>query len=316
VWHRRRETIGGSGFGGGLRMTTGDVRAYYDRFGEREWARLENPADGAVEFAVTCHALAAHLPAGARVLDLGGGPGRYTRWLAERGHRVVLADLSPVLLEVARAKLAHSAARDRVEAIVEADARDLSRWPDGSFDAAVALGPFYHLPDPADRDRAAGEVARVLRPGGVAFVALMPRYAFLRRTLALPDERHRLADPAFVARVLEEGVFVNDVPGRFTGACGVRPAEVAPFFEEHGFVTRALLACEGIVADLQPALAEAMATDPAVARTALDLVLATAADPSILGMSAHLLYVGTRINNGGAHASLEPITALPRPNAH
>jgi SAM-dependent methyltransferase len=276
-------------------MTAGDVRAYYDRFGEREWTRLENPADGAVEFAVTCHALAAYLPAGARVLDLGGGPGRYTRWLAERGHRVVLADLSPVLLEIARAKLAHSSAHDRVEAIVGADARDLSRWPDGAFDAVLALGPFYHLPDPADRDRAASELARVLRPGGVAFFALMPRYAFLRRRLALPDERHRLADPRFVARVLEEGVFVNDVPGRFTGAYGVRLAEVAPFFEGHGFATRALLACEGIVADLQDTLAEAMANDPPLARQVLDLVIETATDPSILGMSAHLLYVGTRV---------------------
>ncbi len=134
----------------------------------------------------------------------------------------------------------------------------------------------------------------MLRPGGVAFVAVMPRYAFLRRTLALPDERHRLADPAFVARVLEEGVFANDVPGRFTGAHGVRPAEVAPFFEGHGFATRVLLACEGIVADLQEALAELIANDPAMVEKVLDLVFATAADPSILGMSAHLLYVGTR----------------------
>lgn len=275
-------------------MATGDVRAYYDGFGEREWSRLENPADGAVEFAVTCHTLARYLPAGARVLDLGGGPGRYTRWLAERGHQVVLADLSPSLLEIARVRLAQSAASAHVEAIVEADARDLSRWADGSFDVVLALGPFYHLPDPVDRDRAAGEVARVLRPGGLAFVALMPRYSFLRRTLALSDERHRLAQPDFVARVLGDGVFVNDVPGRFTGAYGVRPAEVAPFFEEHGFATRELLACEGIVADLQDTLAEVIAHEPSVARTVLDLVIETAADPSILGMSAHLLYIGAR----------------------
>ena len=41
-------------------------------------------------------------------------------------------------------------------------------------------------------------------------MALMPRYAFLRRTLAIPDERHRLAKPNFVARLLEDGVFIND----------------------------------------------------------------------------------------------------------
>jgi SAM-dependent methyltransferase len=275
-------------------MTRADVRGYYNEFGEREWARLENPADGAIEFAVTCHALANHLPPEGRVLDLGGGPGRYTLWLAERGYRVVLADLSPPLLAIARAKVAGSTSGEHIEAIVEADACDLSRWSDGAFDAVLALGPFYHLPEPAERDRAAAELHRVLRPGGVAFVALMPRYAFLRRTIASPDERHHLADSIFVSRVLEHGVFVNDLPGRFTGGYGVRPAEVAPFFERHGFVTRTLLACEGIVPDLQDALSQIQASDPVAYHHALDLILRTAADPSILGMSAHLLYIASK----------------------
>ena len=275
-------------------MSHADVRRYYEAFGEREWQRLDHPADGALEFAVTCHALATHLPATGRVLDLGGGPGRYTLWLAERGYRVVLADLSPTLLAIARDQVRDSPAGAQVEAIVEADACDLSRWADDSFDAVLALGPFYHLPEPADRERAATELVRVLRPGGVAFVALMPRYAFLRRTLAIPDERHHLADSAFVQRVMDDGVFINDVPGRFTGGYGVRPEEVSPFFERHGFVTRALLACEGIVPDLQDALAQMQQDDPVAYQRMLEVTLHSAADPSILGMSSHLLYVASK----------------------
>lgn len=34
-------------------MTKDAVRAYYASFGEREWQRLTNPNDGAVEFALT-----------------------------------------------------------------------------------------------------------------------------------------------------------------------------------------------------------------------------------------------------------------------
>lgn len=275
-------------------MSREDVRRYYNDFGEREWSRLENSADGALEFAITCHALETHLPSEGRVLDLGGGPGRYTLWLAERGYRVVLADLSPSLLDIARAKVVESMVGENIEEIVEADACDLSRWPDDAFDAVLALGPFYHLPEPADRDRAATELHRVLRPGGVAFVALMPRFNFLRRTIAFPDERYHLANPVFVTQVLEHGVFVNDVPGRFTGGYGVRPEEVAPFFERHGFVTRTLLACEGFVPDLQDALDEMQQIDPVAYRQALDLLLRTAADPSILGMSPHLLYIANK----------------------
>jgi ubiquinone/menaquinone biosynthesis C-methylase UbiE len=279
-------------------MASDAVRAYYAGFGEREWVRLKNPDDGAVEFTLTCHTLATYLPPRARVLDIGGGPGRYAIWLAEHDHRVVLADLSPELLAIARDKIDQAGVGARVEEIVEADACDLSRWADDAFDAVLCLGPFYHLPDPGDRDRAAAELQRVLRPAGPAFVALMPRYTFLRRTLAIPDERHHLAQPDFVERLLEDGVFINDVPGRFTDGYGARPEEVAPFFEQHGFTTLALLAAEGIIVDLQRALSECASEDPTIYQAALDVILRTASDPSILGMASHLLYVGRNTGKG------------------
>jgi ubiquinone/menaquinone biosynthesis C-methylase UbiE len=273
-------------------MTSDAVRAYYASFGEREWARLENPDDGAVEFAVTCHTIATYLPPNARVLDIGGGPGRYTIWLAQRGHRVVLADLSPELLSIARSKIDQAGVGVMIEEIVEADACDLSHWADDSFDAVLCLGPFYHLPDPQDRHRAATELGRVLCPEGLAFVAFMPRYAFLRRTLAISDERRHLAQPDFVARLLEDGVFINDIPGRFTNGYGVRPEEVTPFFEQYGFTTLVLLDTESVIADIQRALFELATSDPVAYQAAFDIIVRVASDPSILGMAVHLLYVG------------------------
>ena len=38
-------------------MNIDAVRDCYAGFGECEWMRLENPADGALEFAITCHML-------------------------------------------------------------------------------------------------------------------------------------------------------------------------------------------------------------------------------------------------------------------
>jgi len=273
------------------------VRSYYAGLGDHEWSRLVTPL-GALEFAVNSCAIERHLPVSARVLDMGGGPARYALWLAARGHGVTLADLSPELLAIARRKVAQSPHRDHVEAIVRADARDLGRWADGSFDAVLSLGPFYHLPDLGGRKQAAGELARVLRTGGLAFVAFMTRYSLLRRIAAIPDERHRLAEPAFVARLLEEGVFINDVPGRFTHGYGADPQEIVPFLGSHGLEAIELLASEGIGWGIQDALAEMATDNPASHQAMLEVVVHTAGDPSILGASDHLLYVGRRRSEG------------------
>jgi SAM-dependent methyltransferase len=274
-------------------MTLRSVRSYYAGFGKREWTRLTTPI-GQIEFAVNAYAIGQHLPGSSRVLDIGGGPGRYALWLAEQGHRVTLADLSPELLAIARRKAGESPGAAAIEAIVEADARDLSVWLDGSFDAVLSLGPFYHLPDLADRQRAAAEMRRVLRPGGLAFVAFMTRYSFIRRTAAIPDERHRLTQPEFVERLLGEGLFLNDIPGRFTYGYGALPDEIAPFFKGHGFHKLKLLASEGIAWGVHDAFAEMSTGNPDAYRAALGVVMRTASDPSILGMSDHLLYVGRK----------------------
>lgn len=269
------------------------VRDYYAAFGENEWLRLMRP-EGVLEFAVTTHALTQHLPPAGRILDLGGGAGRYTIWLAKRGYRVLLADLSPNLLEVARDKIAEAGVQAQIEDVVVCDACDLTRFADQSFDAVLCLGPFYHLVEPKDRERAAIELRRVLKPGGVAFIALMPIYAFLRRTLGSVDERRHFAQPEFISRLMNEGVFVNDIPGRFNAGYGVRPQAVAPFFEAHGLKAIELLADTGFAAYEAQALAELSEVDPQAYAAAMEIILRTANDPSLLGASIHLLYLGRK----------------------
>src|SRR5690349_14345668 len=142
------------------------IRAYYASFDE--WGRLDSP-EGARELTHALEILADKLPPGSRVLDLGGGPGRYAIELAKRGHRVVLADLSPALVEVARQRVAEAAVT--LEAFDIVHAADLGRYADQSFDAILAFGPFYHLVAEAERRQATAEIRRVLAPHGQAFIA-------------------------------------------------------------------------------------------------------------------------------------------------
>ncbi len=273
-------------------MSTDAVSNYYSGFGEREWNRLTTPV-GSIEFAVNTYYISQYLPSGARVLDLGGGPGRYALWLAGRGHSVVLADLSTAMVDSARKHISESPFSERIE-VTQADARDLSRWQDASFDAVLCLGPFYHLVSAGDRAHAARELVRVCKPAGRAFIALMPHLIFIRRTISLPDEVRHLEDPAWVLEVMEQGVFRNDVPGRFALGYAVRPEEVPAIFEPYGLRRLKLLASEGITAGIERELADLAGKNPALYERALDLVIQTAADPSILGMASHLLYIAEK----------------------
>ena len=148
----------------------GAMHAYYEL--GREQARLGHP-DGRVEFERSCEIILRHLPpAPGVVADVGGGPGRYAVWLAGIGYQVHLSDAVPLHVEQARS--AAAAVGLDLEASV-GDARELD-LPDASVDALLLLGPLYHLTEHGDRMTSLREARRVLRPGGVAFVAAISRW--------------------------------------------------------------------------------------------------------------------------------------------
>src|SRR4030095_1687492 len=102
-------------------------------------------------------------PPPAVVLDIGGAAGIYALPLAAAGYQVHLVD--PLAMHVQQARRASAAqpAAPPASAAV-GDARQLDR-PDASADAALLLGPLYHLTDRADRIRALAEAGRGARPG-------------------------------------------------------------------------------------------------------------------------------------------------------
>jgi SAM-dependent methyltransferase len=101
--------------------------------------------------------------AGRRVLDYGCGHGMASVVLARRGAAVTAFDLSPLYLAEAGARARMNGVR--VE-FVHADAEALP-FADGSFDAVWGSAVLHHL----DLSRAARELTRVLRPGGLAVFA-------------------------------------------------------------------------------------------------------------------------------------------------
>lgn len=156
-----------------------DPPAYYDDYGEREWDRLTRDFYHRLEWSETTHFLSEHLPDEGRVLDVGGGAGRYSVWLAERGYDVTLVDPSDRQVDLATSKVAEHGVADRVDVAV-GDVRDLGH-PTASFDATLCLGgPLSHVLDEAGRRRGAEELHRVTAAGGPVFVSVMGRLAALQ----------------------------------------------------------------------------------------------------------------------------------------
>jgi ubiquinone/menaquinone biosynthesis C-methylase UbiE/catechol 2,3-dioxygenase-like lactoylglutathione lyase family enzyme len=274
----------------GASTDAADILGYYARGLER--ARLDNGV-GALEFARTRALLERFLPpAPAIVADVGGGPGRYALWLAERGYRVVLVDPVPLHIEQARlAAVGHEGA-DLVRAEV-GDARSLP-LPDASADAVLLLGPLYHLPERADRLTALGEARRICRRGGVIIVAAISRHASTLDGL----RSGYLEDPTFAgiaAADRRDGRHENPTGdlAYFTTAYFHRPEELAAELLAAGLEHQATLAVEGpawLLPDLDARLADERRRE-----VLLDALAALESEPILLGASAHLLAVARRI---------------------
>jgi len=245
--------------------------------------RLTEGETSRIEFARTKELLERFLPsAPAKVLDVGGGPGRYASWLAGLGYDVDMIDPVPLHLEQA-------AERSRAGAsftTAAGDARDLPRG-DSTYDAVLLLGPVYHLPGRDDRVRALSEARRVVKPGGPVIIALISRFASLLDGL----RSGTLSDPSvrpYIQRVLETGVNAN--PGKrpeyFTTAYFHHPDEIEGECADAGLRFETVLGIEG------PGwLTWEKWDDPKGRENILRVARALEDEPTVKGASTHLLAV-------------------------
>jgi ubiquinone/menaquinone biosynthesis C-methylase UbiE len=116
------------------------VKEWFKHEATNEWRRLQRDPYRQIEFMVTMHFLERHLPKRGLILDSGGGPGRYSIELARRGYNVVLLDLVPEMLRIARKKAKQAGVLKKINQFVEGSIGDLSEFPDEKFDAVLCLG--------------------------------------------------------------------------------------------------------------------------------------------------------------------------------
>jgi len=264
------------------------VTKYYAQFDE--WARLDT-AEGRLEFERALNVLEHYLKPESRVLDLGGGPGRYAIALAQRNHRVVLADISPELLDRARREVDAAGVGTLIESIDLVNAVCLDLYEPASFDAVVAFGPFYHLTEVGEREAAATEVGMVLKKKGLVFASFIPRMAGAAGLIvrAATDPEQVSAD-AF-RECLETGVFHNQTDRGFQEGYYPYPHEIESLFESAGITLVSLLSLRSIA---NMAETELDRLEPQLRNEVLAIVEKTAADPAVVSCCGHAVFVGSK----------------------
>lgn len=141
---------------GGDKATDGGVRVS-DPEGSARFLDMLCARSG--ESAAQClDALAPHLPARARVLDLGGGHGRYARAFADAGHAATLFDL-PHVVDYARRR--HGEALRYLPGDFRTPSVDFA----GPYDAILLSNIVHGEPEPSCRDLVR-RLAGALAPGG------------------------------------------------------------------------------------------------------------------------------------------------------
>jgi len=173
----------------------------------------ESPA-GKLRWARRVKMLSSHLRPGISVLELGCGTGYFTRELARSGADIIAIDVSPELLEIAKANCSTPNVRYEIQ-----DAGALS-YSDAMFDSVVGSSVLHHL----EIKEALRETYRVLKPTGAIYFTepnmLNPQIAIQKN---VPWVKRKLGDSP------DETAFFRWSLRRLLEQTGFREVRIDPF---------------------------------------------------------------------------------------
>ena len=265
------------------------VKQYYDQTSLQEWERLETHP---FEFILTTRMMDAYIRPGDTILDIGGGPGRYAIYYAEKNCRVTLADLSAGNVSLAREKAAQAGVSI---AAYEANCLELDALRLGEFDHVFLMGPLYHLQKEEDRRRAVEIALRHLKPGGMLYASFILTFAGVLYDLQhaghIVDDAHNPATAALLDAVEIGGDYLG--PG-FTAVYFYHPRNIEPFMAQFPVEKQHLFGQEGFLA---PNKFDILSRSRDEIDCWLELAMRYIELPEMLNWSEHAMYIGRKKEN-------------------
>ena len=250
------------------------VQEIYRRYDED--SRLNKSQAARVEFLTTVRYIEKYLTPGAKILDVGAGAGEYSFYFARKGYSVSALELADANIAAFRAKMTE---HDPID-LVQDNALDLSRYDSESFDVVLLFGPLYHLHDEADKLRCIEEAKRVCKKDGKIF------FAFISNDMVILTMQQAHSDYLIAGDYNKETFRLDDFPFVFH-----TPDHCRELLGKAGIQICHEVASDGASELLQDLV---NSLDEASYQQYLRYHFYICEKPEFLGMSNHLLFIGSK----------------------
>ncbi|MBU5437362.1 class I SAM-dependent methyltransferase [Tissierella sp. MSJ-40] len=257
-----------------------EIQRWYDEKYD-EWERLERHK---IEFDITTRYLDEYLSGeNLEIFDIGGGPGRYSIYLAEKGHKVSLLDLSKRNIEVAKEKSEERGIS--LEAYIHGNALELEKY-EQKYDVILLMGPLYHLIKESDRKTAVENALRLLKPNGIIVASFISNYAPIQDYL---KELYPIESVDELLGYLKDGK--NEGDKGFTTAYFTDYKEARDLMNSFGLTEIIFAGVENILGSKER---EINMLEECEYRKWLEIGYQLSQDENLMGTSEHFLYIGRK----------------------
>ncbi|NLB77655.1 MAG: class I SAM-dependent methyltransferase [Clostridiaceae bacterium] len=268
-------------------MSVEETKRYYDENSIKEWERFDRHP---FEFVFTTHIMDKYIKTSDSILDIGGGPGRYSINYAQKGCDVTLIDLSDGNIELAKVK----AKEHRVDfPMFVANCLDIGAMDLGMYDHVFLMGPLYHLLNKEDRIQAVKLSIERLKPGGILYCSFILDFAGIIYDLKngpgfLINDLGNQSTKELINSIVTATEYVGPA---FTSAYFMNQRQIEPFMQQFNLEKLHLFGQEGILAlnenQIKLFPKEEYELWIETAKRFLDI-------PEFLAFSEHAMYVGKK----------------------
>lgn len=162
-----------------MKIQATKVETFYDRYGLREWERLERSPYDHLNFLLHMDFIEDLIQPSSKVCDVGCGAGRFSIAFAKTAESVTLVDISKTQLDLAVGHLEEHGLSSKIEGVFHTSLEHMPQVADDSYDVTVCYGaPLNYLHDTYEAGIKA--LYRITKPGGVVVVSVNSRFGVIR----------------------------------------------------------------------------------------------------------------------------------------